>query len=221
MDLSDPTGVGPSPERSYRESRALFEKVEILFLLAAVLGCVVTLIHVALLAPLPYQLDFGEGPMLGVAVRVAQGLGAYPPATQLPYVFSPYGPLPYYLGGLCVKLFGVSFTAPRLLVVGSGIWCAVLIALKGGNNNDDLILQGFVQEYGPTVIAAPTTTGFNRVAWVMPFVALALGIAFVVYVVRSWKNRPAPALADGIVIPRGNEDDLDEFRQKARKETDL
>ena len=126
MDLSDPTGVGPNPERSYRESRALFEKVEILFLLAAVLGCVVTLIHVALLAPLPYQLDFGEGPMLGVAVRVAQGLGAYPPATQLPYVFSPYGPLPYYLGGLCVKLFGVSFTAPRLLVAASGIWCAVI-----------------------------------------------------------------------------------------------
>ena len=129
MDLSDPTGVGLNPERTYRESRALFEKVEILFLLAAVLGCVVTLIHVALLAPLPYQLDFGEGPILGVAVRVAQGLGAYPPATQLPYVFSPYGPLPYYLGGLCVKLFGVSFTTPRLLVAASGIWCAVIIAL--------------------------------------------------------------------------------------------
>ena len=91
-------------------------------------------------------------------------------------------------------------------------------ALDRGDN-DDLILQGFVQEYGPTVIAAPTTTGFNRVAWIMPFVALALGITFVVYVVRAWKNRPAPALADGITIPRGSE--LDEFREKARKETDL
>ena len=90
---------------------------------------------------------------------------------------------------------------------------------KGNNNNDDLILQGFVQEYGPTVIAAPTTTGFNRVAWIMPFAALAFGIAFVVYVVRSWKNRPTPALADGIHIPPSNE--LDEFRQKARKETGL
>ena len=91
-------------------------------------------------------------------------------------------------------------------------------ALDRGDN-DDLILQGFVQEYGPTVIAAPTATGFNRVAWIMPFVALAFGITFVVYVVRSWKNRPAPALADGITIPRGGE--LDEFREKARKETDL
>jgi cytochrome c-type biogenesis protein CcmH len=90
---------------------------------------------------------------------------------------------------------------------------------KGGSNSDDLILQGFVQDYGPTVIAAPTATGFNRVAWIMPFVALAFGITFVVYVVRSWKHRPTPALADGITIPRGSE--LDELRQKARRETDL
>src|SRR5271156_6298973 len=90
-------------------------------------------------------------------------------------------------------------------------------ALDKGNN-DDLILQGFVQEYGPTVIAAPTATGFNRVAWIMPFAALALGITFVIFVVRSWRNRPTPALADGILIPPSSE--LEEFRRKARKETD-
>src|SRR4051812_6262563 len=42
------------------------------------------------------------------------------------------------------------------------------VALDRGDNND-LILQGFVQNYGPTVIAAPTASGFNRVAWIMPF----------------------------------------------------
>jgi cytochrome c-type biogenesis protein CcmH len=94
----------------------------------------------------------------------------------------------------------------------------------GGNGgsagtSDDLILQGFVQEYGPTVIAAPTAVGFDRVAWIMPFLVLALGIGFAIHIVRSWKNRPEPALADGITIPRGSE--LDEFRRKARKETDL
>ena len=52
------------------------------------------------------------------------------------------------------------------------------------------------------MIAAPTATGFNRVAWIMPFAVLALGIAFAVHVVRSWKNRPAPALADGIASRR-------------------
>lgn len=94
-----------------------------------------------------------------------------------------------------------------------------LLAALDKGNSDDLILQGFVQEYGPTVIAAPTATGFNRVAWIMPFVVLALGIAFAVHIVRSWKNRPTPALADGIAIPQGNE--LDRLRAQARKETDL
>ena len=94
-----------------------------------------------------------------------------------------------------------------------------LLASIDKGNNDDLVLQGFVQEYGPTVIAAPTAQGFNRVAWIMPFVVLGLGITFVIYVVRSWKNRPEPALADGIAIPQGRE--LDDLRRKARRETDL
>jgi cytochrome c-type biogenesis protein CcmH/NrfF len=94
-----------------------------------------------------------------------------------------------------------------------------LAASLDKGNNDDLVLEGFVQEYGPTVIAAPTASGFNRVAWIMPFAALAFGITFLIYVVRAWKNRPTPALADGIAITQGNE--LDEFRRKARKETDL
>jgi cytochrome c-type biogenesis protein CcmH/NrfF len=93
----------------------------------------------------------------------------------------------------------------------------LIAALDRGDNND-LILQGFVQNYGPTVIAAPTATGFNRVAWIMPFAALALGMAFVVVVVRSWKNKPTPALADGISIPRSGE--LDDYKRKARQETD-
>jgi cytochrome c-type biogenesis protein CcmH len=91
-------------------------------------------------------------------------------------------------------------------------------ALTKGDN-DDLILQGFVQRYGPTVIAAPTTTGFNRVAWVTPFVVLALGLMTVILVVRAWKSRPAPALADGVDPLHG--DELDRFRQQAQKETDL
>jgi hypothetical protein len=117
------------PEPAYPDQRRLFQIVEILALSVMVLGCVSTLIQTALLVQRPYQSNFGEGPVLGVGVRVAQGLSAYPPADQLPYVFSSYGPLPYYLTALCVKLFGVSFTAPRLLVVVSGAWCAAMIAI--------------------------------------------------------------------------------------------
>jgi cytochrome c-type biogenesis protein CcmH len=91
-------------------------------------------------------------------------------------------------------------------------------ALNRGDN-DDLALQSFIQKYGTTVVAAPSTTGFGRVAWIMPFVALFAGLASVVLIVRAWKNRPAPALADGIQPLHGAE--LERYRDQADKETDL
>jgi cytochrome c-type biogenesis protein CcmH len=86
-------------------------------------------------------------------------------------------------------------------------------------SSDDAIFAAFAQKYGPTVLAAPSTTGFGRVAWVTPFLALFAGIAALVMIVRAWKNRPAPALADGIAPAHGIE--FDRFREQARKETDL
>jgi cytochrome c-type biogenesis protein CcmH len=94
-----------------------------------------------------------------------------------------------------------------------------LMAALDRGDNDDLALQSFVQKYGPTVIAAPSTKGFGRVAWIMPFLALVVGLVATVLLVRAWKNRPAPALADGIAPAAGG--DLDRFREQARKETDL
>lgn len=94
-----------------------------------------------------------------------------------------------------------------------------LMAAVSRGDSDSLVQQAFVQKYGPTVLAAPTTTGFDRTAWIMPFVVLLVGIALVVYIVRTWKNRPAPAIADGLTPVRGR--DFDEFREQARKETDL
>jgi len=94
-----------------------------------------------------------------------------------------------------------------------------LMAAVSRGDSDSLVQQAFVQKYGPTVLAAPTTSGFDRTAWIFPFVAFALGMALIILVVRAWKNRPAPALADGIKPLGGPE--LDEFREQARKETEL
>jgi cytochrome c-type biogenesis protein CcmH len=86
-------------------------------------------------------------------------------------------------------------------------------------DNDDLILQSFVQKYGPTVLAAPTTTGFNRVAWIMPFAVLAGGIFLTIALVRAWKHRPAmPAVA----LPNGvSPAALDGIRRRVHEETEL
>ncbi len=94
-----------------------------------------------------------------------------------------------------------------------------LIAAVDRGDNDDLALQSFVQKYGPTVLAAPTKTGFNRVAWIMPYLVLVVGLLGVSYVVRIWKSRPLLKPAELPVPVRGAE--LEHFRDVARKETDL
>ena len=34
------------------------------------------------------------------------------------------------------------------------------------------------------------TTGFNRVAWIMPYLVLVAGIGTMIFLVRAWKSRP-------------------------------
>jgi len=94
-----------------------------------------------------------------------------------------------------------------------------LAAALDRGDNDDLTLQSFIQKYGTTVVAAPATSGFGRVAWIMPFAALLAGMAGLVWIVRSWRSRPTPAIADGVQPVRGPE--LERFREQADKETDL
>lgn len=79
---------------------------------------------------------------------------------------------------------------------------------------DGLILDGFVQEYGASVLAAPTTTGFNVVAWIMPFIALVAGLTLVTLIVRKWKFKVAPVGAQNL-----SDIELSEFRRRAREET--
>ena len=95
----------------------------------------------------------------------------------------------------------------------------LMAGLQRGDS-DDLVLQAFVQKYGPTVMAAPTTTGFNRVAWIMPFVALTGGLLLVVVIVKSWNTRRAVAVVparEGTVAAN----ELDELRRRVHQETEL
>jgi cytochrome c-type biogenesis protein CcmH/NrfF len=86
-------------------------------------------------------------------------------------------------------------------------------------DSDDLTLQAFVQKYGPTVLIAPTNSGFNRVAWIMPYLALLLGIATVVFIVRAWKMRPSGIAPGSLATTSGHE--LEGFREQARRDTEV
>jgi cytochrome c-type biogenesis protein CcmH/NrfF len=96
---------------------------------------------------------------------------------------------------------------------------AELVAAVDRGDNDDLTLQSFVQKYGPTVLAAPTKTGFDRVAWIAPYVALMLGLGLVGFIVRAWRSRPPLKPAD--LPPPVIGPELEQLREQARRETEV
>ena len=65
------------------------------------------------------------------------------------------------------------------------------------NEPDDLTLQAFVQEYGPTVLSSPPAKGFNRIAWIAPVVVPLVALGLLWDVVRRWKRKGAVATASG------------------------
>lgn len=94
-----------------------------------------------------------------------------------------------------------------------------LTAAVDRGDSDSAITQFFVQTYGTLVLAAPPNRGFNRVAWLMPYIALLAGITLVVFIVRMWRKRPLLVHASVPAQVRGEE--LARFREQARKETGL
>ncbi len=58
----------------------------------------------------------------------------------------------------------------------------------------DQILQAMAEKYGERILSAPTKKGFNLMAWVVPFVMLALGGVVVAAVIKGWRRRSAPAV---------------------------
>lgn len=76
-----------------------------------------------------HQLDYEEGNILNTAVRITHGLTPYPDPHGWPVVINPYGPLPYYLTAIPVRLFGPSFAPARFLIIMAAVICALLVGL--------------------------------------------------------------------------------------------
>jgi len=94
----------------------------------------------------------------------------------------------------------------------------LITAIERGDS-DSLVEQAFVQKYGPTVLAAPTTQGFDRAAWIFPAVAFLVGVVLIVVIVRAWK-KPPPSNPPGSGGSAVNAE-LEKFRQQALEETEV
>jgi len=69
--------------------------------------------------------------------------------------------------------------------------------------SDDLILQDFVQEYGPTVLVDPPKRGFTSLVWIAPIVAPLLAFFLIWELARRWRQRGTLAAAGEAKISPG------------------
>ena len=83
--------------------------------------------------------------------------------------------------------------------------------LAGGS--DKQILDSFAAKYGATVRAAPTTEGFDLVAWIAPFAVFGAALLGTILLVRRWSigKRPVEVTA--------SDPATDALKEKSRRET--
>lgn len=55
--------------------------------------------------------------------------------------------------------------------------------------NEKQVMAYFVQQYGERVLGEPQRSGFTSMVWVLPMIAVLLGVVIVWQVLRSWRSK--------------------------------
>ena len=78
------------------------------------------------------------------------------------------------------------------------------------------IVAAFVARYGEKVLSAPTTSGFNLVAWITPFLAILVGGGLIGLVSLRWSRRNSRNESERSPAPSS----ADQYRDRLKKELD-
>jgi cytochrome c-type biogenesis protein CcmH len=85
--------------------------------------------------------------------------------------------------------------------------------------NDGQILAGFAAKYGATVLAAPTTRGFDLVAWIAPFAVFAAALMGTILLIYRWGGLGGKRQAPADVATAAPEPEEQERLDRIRRET--
>lgn len=78
------------------------------------------------------------------------------------------------------------------------------------------IIATFRHKYGEKILSAPTTQGFNLLAWIMPFAALAAGCGIIFAFADRWYRRGLAEATARQETPEGGFDS--ELRRRLERE---
>jgi cytochrome c-type biogenesis protein CcmH len=67
--------------------------------------------------------------------------------------------------------------------------------LVAQGKSEDEILDTFVDQYGEEILAAPRASGFNWLAYVLPFAVIVVGLAALAFLASRWQRPVAETTA--------------------------
>ncbi len=67
----------------------------------------------------------------------------------------------------------------------------------------DQVVDAYVAQYGEQIRSAPTRSGFNLLAWIMPFAVILAGGLMVVSLVRRWRGVVGGVPSPDAALPAG------------------
>lgn len=68
---------------------------------------------------------------------------------------------------------------------------AVVRERLAAGERPEQVIAYFVDKYGQWILLSPPARGFTLLVWVVPFIALGLGLVLAAVLVRRWTRRPA------------------------------
>ncbi len=87
--------------------------------------------------------------------------------------------------------------------------------MQASGRSDDEIVKSFVQETGLEALSAPPTSGFSSLAYIMPWLAIAVGLGAIYLFIRRFHPQHAPATA-----PNLDPEVLQRYRDRIDKDFD-
>jgi cytochrome c-type biogenesis protein CcmH len=103
----------------------------------------------------------------------------------------------------------------------SGEELALLRTDIAGGMGDKEILTAFSTKYGATVLAAPSTHGFDLVAWIAPFAVFAAALLGTILLIRRWSGLSMAKAQAAAANPQVESPADHERRERIRRETGM
>ena len=84
--------------------------------------------------------------------------------------------------------------------------------------SDKDIFSAFTAKYGATVLAAPTTQGFDLVAWIAPFAVFGAALLGTILLIRRWAGiagaKAQAAALEPVVVDPADQERKDKIRRE-------